>query len=105
MHRKVIAGLVTTVAVLGTMASPALGANRRYTARVTNAYYPLLPGMRWEYRGVKDGRPLRDVVLVAHRTERIGSVRCAVVVDRVQVDGRLAESTVDWFAQDGAGAI
>jgi hypothetical protein len=105
VHSKIIAGVLTTVAVLGAMASPALGANRRYTARVTNAYYPLLPGMRWEYRGVKDGRPLRDVVLVTHRTERIGSVRCAVVVDRVEVDRRLVESTVDWFAQDGAGTV
>jgi hypothetical protein len=61
--------------------------------------------MRWEYRGVKDGRPLRDVVVVTHRTERIGGVPCAVVVDRVQIDGRLAESTVDWFAQDGAGTV
>lgn len=36
--------------------------------------------MRWEYRGVKDGRPLRDVVVVAHRAERIGGVPCAVVM-------------------------
>ena len=62
VRSKVIAGVLTTVAVLAAMASPALGANRRFSARVTNAYYPLLPGMRWEYRGVKDGRPLRDVV-------------------------------------------
>ena len=54
---------------------------------------------------MKDGRPLRDVVVVTHRTERIGGVPCAVVVDRVQIDGRLAESTVDWFAQDGAGTV
>ena len=27
---------------------------------------------------------------------------CAVVIDRGFLDGRLAESTIDWFAQDGA---
>ena len=72
---------------------------------MTNPYYPLLPGMRWEYRGVKDGRPLRDVVVVTKRIERIGGVPCAVVIDRVYVDGRLAESTIDWFAQDGNGTV
>jgi hypothetical protein len=87
------------------MAAPAPGADRGFTARVTNPYYPLLPGMRWEYRGVKDGRPLRDVVLVTKRIERIGGVPCAVVIDRAYVDGRLAESTIDWFAQDGAGTV
>ena len=76
-----------------------------FTARVTNPYYPLLPGMRWEYRGVKDGRPLRDVVVVTKRVERIGGVPCAVVIDRAYVDGRLAESTIDWFAQDGDGTV
>ena len=104
MSRRRIA-LGVAVAVLAMAASPALGASRPFTARVTNPYYPLMPGMRWEYRGVKDGRPLRDVVLVTHRTERIGGVPCAVVVDRVQIDGRPAESTVDRFAQDGAGTV
>ena len=104
MSRRRIARGVAAAA-LATAASPALGASSPFTARVTNPYYPLLPGMRWEYRGVKDGRPLRDVVVVTHRTERIGGVPCAVVVDRVQIDGRLAESTVDWFAQDGAGTV
>ena len=97
--------LGAAVVALAMAAAPALGADRGFTARVTNPYYPLLPGMRWEYRGVKDGRPLRDVVLVTKRIERIGGVPCAVVLDRGYVDGRLAESTIDWFAQDGAGTV
>src|SRR3954462_10279243 len=102
-RRRIALGVV--VAVLAMAASPALGASRPFTARVTNPYYPLLPGMRWEYRGVKDGRPLRDVVLVAERIERVGGVPCAVVLDRGYVDGRLAESTIDWFAQDDGGTV
>ena len=97
--------LGAAVVALAMAAAPASGADRGFTARVTNPYYPLLPGMRWEYRGVKDGRPLRDVVLVAERIERIGGVPCAVVLDRGYVDGRLAESTIDWFAQDGGGTV
>lgn len=97
--------LGAAVLALAMAAAHAPGADGSFTARVTNPYYPLLPGMRWEYRGVKDGRPLRDVVLVTERIERIGGVPCAVVLDRGYVDGRLAESTIDWFAQDGGGAV
>jgi hypothetical protein len=97
--------LGAAVLALAMAAAPAPGADEGFTARVTNPYYPLLPGMRWEYRGVKDGRPLRDVVLVTERIERIGGVPCAVVLDRGYVDGRLAESTIDWFAQDGGGTV
>jgi hypothetical protein len=101
MHSRVMVGVVA----LAMAAALASGAHGSFTARVTNPYYPLLPGMRWEYRGVKDGRPLRDVVLVTERIERIGGVPCAVVLDRGYVDGRLAESTIDWFAQDGGGTV
>jgi hypothetical protein len=97
--------LGAAVAVLAMASAPASRAERGFSARVTNPYYPLLPGMRWEYRGVKDSRPLRDVVVVTRRVERIGGVTCAVVIDRVHVDGRLAESTVDWFAQDHRGTV
>jgi len=76
-----------------------------YTARVTNPYFPLRPGMRWEYRGVKDGRPMHDVVTVTSRIERIGGVPCAVVQDRAYVDGVLRESTLDWYSQDSRGVV
>lgn len=104
MRSKVVAGALTATA-LALAPAPAPGAGPSFTARVTNPYYPLLPGMRWEYRGVKDGRPLRDVVTVTKRIERIGGAPCAVVIDRGYVDGRLAESTVDWFAQDREGTV
>jgi hypothetical protein len=61
--------------------------------------------MRWEYRGVKDGKPLRDVVRVTRRIERIRGIPCVVVLDRAYVDGRLRESTIDWFAQDDKGTV
>ena len=97
--------LAAAAAVLAVTAAPGQGAPPRYTAKVTNPYFPLLPGMRWEYRGVKDGRPLRDVVEVTHRIERVAGVPCAVVTDRNYVDGRLAESTIDWYTQDERGAV
>jgi hypothetical protein len=54
---------------------------------------------------MENGRSLRDVVRVSRRTEHVDGVPCAVVIDRVFLDGRLAESTVDWFSQDGTGTV
>jgi len=109
MHAKSIPAIliIAALGVGGAAApvAPARAAERGFTARVTNPYYPLLPGMRWEYRGVKDSRPLRDVVVVSRRVQRVGGVPCAVVIDRGYVGGRLAESTVDWYAQDGSGTV
>jgi len=55
MYRKVLAGVLTAIAVAAVpspaVTAPASGAAGGFSARVTNPYYPLLPGMRWEYRG------------------------------------------------------
>ncbi|TML35321.1 MAG: hypothetical protein E6G29_08565 [Actinobacteria bacterium] len=39
-------------------------ANVRYVAGVDNPWYPLEPGTTLIYRGVKDGKPSRDVLTV-----------------------------------------
>ena len=105
-----IAGVIC--AALGTgsaSAAPAATATDAaasgFTARVTNPYFPLLKGMRWEYRGIKDGRRMRDVVRVTGDVRRIDGVPCAVVDDRAWLDGRLAERTTDWYTQDRHGTV
>ena len=57
-------------------ARPASGAlghpqNIRYVARVDNPWYPLKPGTTLVYRGVKDGKPSRDVFTVLRATRVI----------------------------------
>src|SRR4051794_7981721 len=89
----------------GAAPAPAVVADSGFTARISNPYYPLLRGMRWEYRGAKDGRLLRDVVRVTGRVQRIDGVPCAVVDDRAWLDGRLAERTTDWYTQDAHGTV
>src|SRR5215468_5453177 len=74
-------------------------------AVVTNPYFPLAPGMRWEYRGVEGGAPARDVVTVSARTEIVDGVACAVVHDRLFHGRRLVERTADFYAQDAAGNV
>jgi hypothetical protein len=87
------------------LTAPAGAAPRQFAPRVDNPWYPLLPGSVWRYRGSEDGKRLLDVVSVKHRTKLIAGVRCTVVRDHVYRNGRLAEDTTDWFAQDRGGTV
>jgi hypothetical protein len=86
------------VAVTATTAS--------YTTTIDNPYYPLPPGRLLVYRGVRDGSPQVDRVLVLHRTKTVDGVACVVVRDIARAPGGgLIEKTFDWFAQDDRGAV
>jgi hypothetical protein len=74
-------------------------------AVVTNPYFPLAHGMRWEYRGVEGGARARDVVTVSSRTEMVDGAETAVVLDRLYHGRRLVERTTDFYAQDAAGNV
>jgi hypothetical protein len=76
-----------------------------FTAHVDNPYFPLLSGMRWEYRGVEEGHPSRDVVRVTGHIRHIQGVPCMAISDRVWIDGRLAERTTDWYTQGPHGTV
>jgi hypothetical protein len=80
-------------------------ARPRFTARVDNPWFPLTPGTIAVYTGTKDGKRARDVLTVTLKTTTIAGARCRVVRDRLYLDGRLAERTTDWYAQDGAGDV
>jgi len=80
-------------------------ASDNFSPTVDNPYYPLKPGTVWRYRGVKDGHPTVNVVTVTRKTKLVAGVRCAVVSDRLYEQGKLAEETSDWFAQDRGGAV
>src|SRR3954453_7396643 len=76
-----------------------------FSPNVSNPWLPLEPGARWVYRGVEEGRTMRDVVTVGRRPQVIGGVACTVVRDRVYLAGRLAEDTLDYYAQDSGGSV
>ena len=78
---------------------------RSFVHAVDNPWFPLRAGASFSYRGVKDGKPSRDVVHVTGLTKLIQGVPCTAVSDRLYVDGRLAERTTDWYAQDRAGTV
>lgn len=76
-----------------------------FSARVDNPWFPLLPGTRWVYTGVKDGKPTRDVVTVTGQTKTIDGVPSIAVKDRLYMQGRLEERTTDWYSQDTHGNV
>ena len=73
--------------------------------RVDNPWFPLRPGTAYVYRGSRTGKPSRDVVTVSGETRRIEGVRATRCRDRLYLEGRLAERTTDWYAQDRAGNV
>src|SRR5947209_389112 len=76
-----------------------------FSARVENPWFPLRPGSRYVYTGVKGGKRSRDIVTITHQTRTIDRVPCVAVHDRLYLRGRLAERTTDWYSQDSRGNV
>ncbi len=76
-----------------------------FSANVTNAWFPLRPGAVYRYRGVKDGKPSREVMTVTHRTRRIDGAATVAVSDLLYLRGRLEERTTDYYSQDADGNV
>ncbi len=100
-----VAAVALSVAAGGATAEPQVPRPSEFSARVSNPWFPLTPGTTYVYRGVKDGQAARDVLTVTRRTTTIGGVPCAVIEDRLYLEGRLHERTTDWYSQDKTGNV
>ena len=106
-------GAACAAAAAGTALAHSAGARRAagmppassFSARVDNQWFPLRPGTRYVYSGVKDGKRARDVMTVTHETRMIDGVPCVTVLDRLYLDGKLEERTTDWYSQDARGNV
>jgi hypothetical protein len=76
-----------------------------FVAKIDNRYFPLMPGTAFIYQGGTKGGIERNEVYVTHQTKQILGVICTEVRDRVSVDGKLVEETLDWYAQDKDGNV
>jgi hypothetical protein len=105
--KKLIASLAValTAAGCGSGSGSNDHAKPRFASTVDNPWFPLRPGTTLVYRGVKDGKPSRDVVTVDHATKTIQGAPCTVVTDLLYLSGKLEERTTDWYAQDAAGNV
>jgi len=72
---------------------------------INNKYFPLKSGATFTYKGKTDGTPTKDVVIVTDKTKDILGVKARVVHDTVYEDGKAAEVTDDFFAQDDSGNV
>jgi hypothetical protein len=104
-----VATLIATSGIPGASESPATPTHppgpAGFTGLVDNPWFPLRPGTTYVYRGMKDGKPSRDVFAVTARTKTIQGVACTVVSDRLYLRGHLHERTEDWYAQDKTGNV
>jgi hypothetical protein len=96
---------VAALLLLALLTGGARGGGVGFSAHVDNPWFPLKPGTQYVYRGIKDGKPSRDVVTVTHRTKTIQGARCVVVEDRLFIRGHLRERTTDWYSQDKTGNV
>ena len=103
MKRALIA--LTAVLLAGCGGGSTHSSPLRFSARVTNPWYPLLPGSVYVYRGVKDGERSREVMTVTQRTRMIDGAPCVVVSDLLYLRGRLEERTTDYYTQDSQGRV
>ena len=85
--------------------SPKASHFARTSSIVTNPWFPLARGSVYVYDGQKDGKPARDVMTVTPKVKGISGIHAAVVHDRLFLNGRLAERTTDWYAQDRHGTV
>jgi hypothetical protein len=77
----------------------------RYSARVTNPWFPLLQGSAWVYHGVKDGQPSREVMRVTNHTRTIDGAQTVAIDDKLWLSGKLEERTTDYYSQDRDGNV
>jgi hypothetical protein len=62
-------------------------------------------GASYSFLGVQEGKLGIDRMRVLGRTKLISGVHCRVELDRVWLNGRPAERTFDYFAQDSKGNV
>jgi hypothetical protein len=76
-----------------------------FVRKVDNRYFPLKPGTRFRYAGVREAASQTDDMVVTGETKRVLGVVCTVVRDTVSEHGIPVERTFDWYAQDSQGNV
>ena len=78
-----------------------------FTTQIDNPYFPLPVGARWVVRVTnQEGEVQHEVITVTNQTKQMADgVTARVVRDVVRQEGKLAEETDDWYAQDSEGNV
>jgi hypothetical protein len=89
----------------GSPARPPASPAATFSATVDNPFFPLRPGMRWQYRARTEDGVETTVVAVTGHVRTVAGVPCVEVRDTVRLDGKTIEDTLDWYAQHRDGAV
>jgi hypothetical protein len=89
----------------GTIGPDAWKDPSNFVAVIDNQWLPLKPGTVLRYEGTKDGKRARDLTTVTSRTEVVAGVPCIVVDDKLWLNGKIEETTLDNYVQDRAGNV
>jgi hypothetical protein len=74
--------------------------------KIDNKYYSLKLGTVTIYNGTdEEGKSMRDTITVTNDMKEIQGIPTRVVNDTVFVEGKLVETTGDWYAQDDKGNV
>jgi hypothetical protein len=76
-----------------------------FTTKITNPYFPLVPGTVFKYLETNGKDKADNIVEVTHETKVIMGVTCVVVHDKLVEDGQVKEDTFDWYAQHKDGSV
>jgi hypothetical protein len=78
-----------------------------FTLEIDNPYWPMRPGSRWEFLETDTkGHRERVVTEVTNRTKMTAAgIKARVIRDAATEDGKPAEITDDWYAQDKDGNL
>ena len=89
----------------GTIGPDAWKDPSNFVAVIDNPWLPMKPGAVLRYTGTKDGKHAKDITTVTSRTEVVAGVTCIVVDDKLWLNGKLEETTLDYYVQDRAGNV
>ena len=103
MRSPIVCALAAFLSLAAPAATTATASG--FSAHIDNPWFPLLPGTRYVYTGVKDGKRARDIVVVTHSIRTIAGAQCVAVADRLTLGGHLEERTTDWYSQDARGNV
>jgi hypothetical protein len=76
-----------------------------FVDEIDNRYFPLEPGTVFRLVGETEDGIERERIMVTKKTKEILGVTTTVVKDVVRVNGKIAEYTFDWYAQDADGNV
>ena len=109
MRNIALAAAVVALALESQPPRTARVEGRRRSARVQrardNPWFPLMPGTRYLYIGIKDGKPSRDILTVTHADPDDRRRPLRRRPGPALAGGKLEERTTDWYTQDAQGNV